>query len=228
MKRLWWTALGLLLAACAPQRPAAAPAPAEPGRWEADVQRFQAEDRANPPAPGGVLFVGSSSIRLWNTLQRDFPSVRTLNRGFGGSEMADAVALADRIILPYRPSMVVVYAGDNDLAAGKTPERVLADYQTLVRAIHARLPEARVAFIAIKPSPSRWSIVDRVREANERVRRFSEQDPRLSYIDIFTPMLGPDGTPRPELFVQDRLHLSEQGYALWRSVVAPYVEGGAR
>lgn len=228
MPRSSFIVLVLLAAACAPPRPAPAGAPSAAERWAADLERIEASDRADPPAEGGVLFVGSSSIRLWSSLAEDFPGVRTVNRGFGGSELEDAIALADRLILPSRPRMVVVYAGDNDLAGGKTPERVLADYQALVRTIHRSLPETRVAFIAIKPSPSRWAIVDRVRAANDLVRRFSAEDSRLSYIDVFTPMLGRDGTPREELYAQDRLHLSESGYDLWRSVVAPYVDGTAR
>lgn len=170
--------------------------------------------------------MGSSSIRLWDTLQEDFAGVNVVNRGFGGSEMADALQYVDRIVLPYRPRTVVVYAGDNDLWAGKTPQRVFDDFQSLVRRIHAELPEARVGFIAVKPSVARWSIADRVRETNELVRHFAAGDRRVEYIDIFTPMLGSDGTPRADLFVDDGLHLNARGYDIWESVVEPFVHAG--
>lgn len=192
-------------------------------RWEPDIQAFEAEDRRQPPPQDAVLFVGSSSIRLWETLGQDFPGVPVINRGFGGSEIADVHHFADRIIFPYRPRTIVLYAGDNDLAGGKTPRQVLADYEALVEAIHERLPQARIAFIAIKPSPARWHLADAVRAANEAIWRRTTQDDRLAFIDVFSPMLGDDGEPRPELFVEDKLHLSAAGYALWTERVAPFL-----
>ena len=173
------------------------------------------------------MFVGSSSIRLWNTLAEDFPGVPVVNRGFGGSELSDALRFADRIVLPYRPRMVVVYAGDNDLWAGETPQQVFEDFRALVRTIHDELPRTRVAFIAVKPSVARWRIEGEVRRTNQLIREFAAADPRVDYIDIFTPMLGADGRPRPELFVDDGLHLNARGYELWKSVVAPFLAGDA-
>jgi len=210
--------MGLMLLVAAGAR-----AQAEPDRWEADIRAFEEADRQSPPPDSGVVFVGSSSIRLWETLQEDFPGVPVVRRGFGGSEMADAVRYAHRIVVPYRPRMVVVYAGDNDLAGGKTPERVLEDFQALVDTIHAALPEARVAFIAVKPSLARWHLAPQVRAANELVRRYTAHDARLAYVDVYTPMLGPDGTPDPTLFADDGLHLNAAGYALWRDVLAPFL-----
>jgi lysophospholipase L1-like esterase len=198
-------------------------AQADFARWEPEIQAFEAADRQSPPPPGGVVFVGSSTIRMWETLARDFPGVPVLNRGFGGSELADVVHFADRIVLPYRPRLVMVYAGDNDLNAGKTPERVLADYRALVETIHRALPQARIGFLSIKPSPSRWKLADQMRAANDLVKRYTATDARLFYVDTFTPMLRPDGTPRAELFREDMLHMNAQGYALWRSIVASYL-----
>ena len=219
-----------LLSACA--APAAAPTARsnpDPARFEQEIVRYDAADRERPTAPGGVVFAGSSSFRLWNTLERDFPSVRVLNRGFGGSEMSDLVHYADRLILPHRPRLVLVYEGDNDISSGKSPEQVLADYRALVSRIHRELPDTRVAFVSIKPSPSRWHLAPQVRRANDLIRDFSSRDPRLLYIDVFTPMLGPDGAPREELFVQDRLHMNEKGYEIWKSVIGPYLsEQGTR
>lgn len=217
--------LTAVLGACG-GRATSAPATAEPAgteRWEADIQAFEAADRTAAPAPDGVVFVGSSSIRLWETLEEDLAGIAVINRGFGGSEMADALHFADRIILPYRPRMVVVYAGDNDLWNGKSPEQVFDDFRELVDVIHDELPQTRVAFIAVKPSVARWRLADQVRRTNELVRELAEAEPLVEYIDIFTPMLGPDGTPRPGLFVEDGLHLNARGYELWESVVEPVV-----
>ena len=221
MKTLTSLLTAVLLAGCG-QAPIPQPQPSQVS-WEADIQAFERADREAQPDTGAVLFIGSSSIRLWESMSDDFPATRVLNRGFGGSQLEDLVRYADRIVLPYRPRLVFVYAGDNDVNAGKTPERVLMDYQALVRRIHQRLPETEIAFISIKPSPSRWHLAPAVRAANELVREFSAQDPRLGYVDVFTPMLGPDGEPREELFLEDELHMNRAGYAIWKAAVAPHL-----
>ena len=202
---------------------AAQPSQPGPERWEADIRAFEEADRKAPPPEGAILFVGSSSIRMWDTLQRDFRDVRLIQRGFGGSTLADVIFYAERIITPYRPRMVVVYGGDNDLAAGKTPEMVFADYKTLVRKIRRALPRTRIAFIAIKPSLARWKLIASIRKANALIEEHASRRGRLLYVDVFTPMLDVDGTPRKELFVEDGLHLNARGYALWRDVLAPVV-----
>lgn len=228
----WLVAAGLTMVmatlagvACSSSAPETGAAP-DTSRWESDIQAFEAADQASAPPEGGVVFVGSSSIRLWRTLEEDFEGLPVINRGFGGSEMDDALEFADRIVIPYRPRMVVVYAGDNDLWSEQTPQQVFGNFQALVEKVHASLPETRVAFIAVKPSVARWSIADRVRETNALVEQYAASHPLVDYIDIFTPMLGPDGTPRPELFVEDGLHLNEAGYELWESVVEPVVRQG--
>jgi lysophospholipase L1-like esterase len=195
----------------------------KPDAWEPEIRAFEEADRQLRPAVGGVVFVGSSSIRRWESLERDFPGVPVLNRGFGGSEMDDVVRFADRLIYPYQPRLVVVYAGDNDLANGKSPEQVVDAARRLAEQVRRRLPETRVAFISIKPSLARWNLVDRMRSCNEKLRSMASHDPRLSYIDVFTPMIGADGRPRRELFVEDGLHLTSQGYELWKSVIGPYL-----
>ncbi|MBU6401342.1 MAG: hypothetical protein KGS61_13585 [Verrucomicrobia bacterium] len=214
--RRWALAPGLLLATVAVLSAATPNA-----RWENEIRAFEASDRTNPPPPQANLFVGSSSIRLWKTLPADFPARPVINRGFGGSEIADSTAFADRIIVPYHPRLVVLYAGDNDIAAGNSPERVLADYRAFVRKIETELPNARIAFIAIKPSLARWKLVDNIRNANARVEEFAATDRRQVFIDVFTPMLGPDGRPRPELFAPDGLHLNHKGYAIWATRIRP-------
>lgn len=199
------------------------PAKFDPARWETTIQKFEAQDKQAPPAAGGALFIGSSSIRKWD-LRKWFPDhADAINRGFGGSHMADSTYYAERIAIPYKPRVIVVYAGDNDIAGGKSPQRVLSDYQAFVKKIHAALPQTKIVYIAIKPSIARWSLVDKMRAANALIRKETESDERLSFIDIDTPMLGGDGKPRPELFVKDGLHLSDAGYKIWSGLVRPYL-----
>lgn len=221
----------LALAACS--RPSAAPVPLPPGTrgppvFAREIEQFAAADSLAPPRPGGVVFVGSSSIRLWPALAADFPGVDVVQRGFGGSELSDVVHYAPRIVLPHRPRLVVLYAGDNDLMEGKSPATVFRDYRAFVALVRRALPETRIAFIAIKPSPSRWSLAEQIRETNALVRRYAATDERLLYVDVFTPMLGPDGRPRQDLFIEDMLHLNARGYALWRDLLAPVVGGVMR
>ena len=192
---------------------------AAPEKWAAAIDKFTQADSVKPPARDGVVFVGSSSIVKWATLQQDFPGLNAINRGFGGSELADSVYYADRIVIPYHPRVVVVYAGDNDLQNGTSAEGVHASFQALCAKIHAALPRTRIVYIAIKPSPSRLKLIDRIRTANTLISATCARDPRLAFADIYTPMLDSQGAPRPELFVKDMLHLNPAGYAVWVPVV---------
>lgn len=191
--------------------------------WVEDMARFAAEDAGLPPPARPVVFTGSSSVRLWTTLATDFPDVPVLNRGFGGSHVRDAVWYVDEIAVRYRPRKILLYAGDNDLWAGRTPQQVLSDVQAFVARVHRDLPGTPIAFIAIKPSPSRVHLLATQREANALVQAFAERTPQVEYIDVFTPMLDAQGRPREDLFVADRLHLNAAGYALWRGIIAPHL-----
>ncbi len=226
--RLLTTRLGwLVLATCfyhftgcvtkpVPLQPLAASA-----RFAKDINAFSTLDATNPPPRRAILFIGSSSIRLWKTLASDFPNHRVINRGFGGSQIFDSVNYFERIVLPYKPRKIVMYAGANDINAGKSPEKVLSDYKAFVAKVHASLPKTKIAFISISPNPARWAQVEKVREANRLVEEYSPQDPRLSFINAFPHMLGSDGLPRPDIFVADRLHMNELGYALWKDIIGP-------
>jgi len=189
-------------------------------RWESAIRAFEKQDELHPPSKQAVLFVGSSSIRRWD-LGKSFPGLVTINRGFGGSQLADSVRYAERLILKHEPRVVVVYAGDNDLAQGKSPEQVCADFQALVAEIHGQLPHTKIIYIAVKPSIKRWNIVAQGREANRLIRAVTDGDERLGFLDIQQAMLGADGTPRKELFVADGLHLSDEGYKLWAAMLGP-------
>ena len=190
-------------------------------KWEPEIKKFEESDRQKPPPKSAVLFIGSSSIQLWKSLADDFPGIRVINRGFGGSEIADSTFFVDRIVIPYRPKMVVLYAGDNDLAIGRTPQQVFEDYKSFVERVHQKLPTAKIAFISIKPSPARASLLQSMKDANGMIKAYATRARKLIYIDVFTPMLGKDGSPRPELFGPDRLHMNSEGYRLWKLVVAP-------
>jgi len=192
--------------------------------FEKEILAFEASDKTNPPPKDAILFVGSSSIRLWKTLAEDFPQHRVLNRGFGGSQINDSVRYASRIVLPYRPRQIVLYAGGNDINAGKTAEQVFADYREFVRTVHAALPKTSIAYISIAPNPARWAQVDRVRKANGLVEAHTRTDPRLRFINVFPKMLGADGQPRPEIYVSDRLHMNAEGYKIWTGIVGPYLD----
>lgn len=190
-------------------------------KWTKEMAAFEEQDKADP-AVGGIVFVGSSSIRLWD-LKKSFPGEPVLNRGFGGSEIPDSVAHVDLLVIRHKPRTVIFYAGDNDVANGRTPQQVLDDYKAFVTKVRAALPQTRIAFIGIKPSIQRWALIDRIRAANALVREFASSDDRLGYIDVDGPMLGWDEKPRKELFVQDGLHMTPAGYAVWTALVRPFL-----
>lgn len=195
----------------------------DPDRWETAIRAFEESDRADPPPPGGVVFLGSSSFRRWH-LERSFPGKELVNRGFGGSQMADAIRYLDRIVLPLKPRTLFLYEGDNDLANGKAPETVEVEFRDLVSRVHAALPETKIVFISIKPSIRRWHLIDSVRDANVRIRAVTETSDLLEFVDVVAPMLGASGEPRRDLFVEDDLHLTEAGYKIWAALVEPYLD----
>lgn len=196
--------------------------PAE-GRWEAAIQKYEARDKLSKPKEGGIVFVGSSSIVGWTTLAKDFPGKNVINRGFGGSHLSDSVQYANRIVTPYKPKMVILFAGLNDIASGKSPETVAADFQAFVTKVRREVPTTRIAYISISPTPLQWPKNDQVKAANSLIRTFIGHGENLVYIDVYTSMLGPDGTPNPDIFKQDRLHLNPSGYAIWTKIVGPYL-----
>lgn len=197
------------------------PDPSE--RWEATIKKFEERDKKNLPKKNGVLFVGSSSIRMWK-LDRSFPDLNAINRGFGGSEVADSLYYADRIVLKHKPRIIFMYAGDNDIAKGKSPQRVFDDYKKFVAKVHAELPKTKIAYIAIKPSIARWKLVGKMREANTMVREYAEKHDLLSFVDIDTPMMGEDNKPMHGLFIKDGLHLSDKGYEMWTKEVRKHLK----
>jgi lysophospholipase L1-like esterase len=187
-------------------------------KWEKNIAAIEKRLAAAPPKPGGVFFAGSSSIVKWD-LAKWFPDAGYVNVGFGGSVIPDSTHFAPRILTPFKPSVVVFYAGDNDIAAGHKPEQVLSDFRAFVSVLRKDNPSCRVLFIPVKPSMARWKLYDVQTKANALVKAFCEKERGLGYIDIVPAMLGPDGKPTPDLFVKDGLHMSPKGYEIWTAAV---------
>jgi lysophospholipase L1-like esterase len=192
-------------------------------KWEKDVAAIERRQAESPPAKGGILFAGSSTVRLWD-LNKAFPDWKATNSAFGGSEIRDVTQFADRLILKHDPRAVVFYAGDNDINSGRPPEQVSADFRTFAETVHRHLPKTRIYFISIKPSPARWARFDTQSKANTLVKEFCDKDERLGYIDVVAAMLGTDGKPREELYVKDRLHLTPAGYEILSEAVQKAVK----
>ncbi|MGH8235034.1 MAG: SGNH/GDSL hydrolase family protein [Rhodanobacteraceae bacterium] len=195
--------------------------PPPPQHWQPDIGRLVANDNSHPPPRHAVLFVGSSSIRMWTTLAADFPGVPTIDRGFGGSAIADSTYYADRIIIPYHPRVIVMYAGDNDIAEGCSPRQVLDEFEAFVTRVRRDLPDVAIAYISIKPSIARWAMWPQMREANRLIADWARTERRVTFVDVSKKMLGPNGKPRPPLFRDDGLHMSRAGYAIWIRALKP-------
>lgn len=183
-----------------------------------DIEAFEAKDKQSPPPENEIVFVGSSSIRFWKSTEA-FPDLKIINRGFGGSMMSDSLYYCDRIITNYKPRIVVVFAGGNDINAKRTPERVADDYKALCAKIHEKLPKTKIYFISLFPNVQRKSQDPACQQANKLIEAFSKTDPRLGYIDTQSKMRAEDGGPRPDLLRADGLHMNDDGYKIWNEIV---------
>ncbi len=213
---------GLVGGVCAAE---AKPAASGTDRWEQSVAKLEEGLRTNPPAPGAVFFLGSSSIVGWN-VKKSFPDLPTVNCGFGGSQMADAARYVDRIVIPWKPRVLVVYSGDNDMKAGKSPEQVRDDFRALAEKVHKQLPQTKIVLIGVKPSIARWNLIDKIRATNKLLAAYAEQDAqkRIVFVDVEPLMLDAEGRPRAEIFKDDGLHLNAEGYAIWAKRIGPLLE----
>jgi lysophospholipase L1-like esterase len=190
-----------------------------PTRFENEIAAFEAYDHKNAPPRDPILFVGSSTIRLWQSADA-FPDLPVINRGFGGSTIDDVNHYADRIVFKYKPRVIVFYSGDNDLAAGRPPDRVFNDFVTFAGSVHDRLPETPLIYLAIKPSVARWKLWQQMQEVNSRVQELTQQNKQLVYIDTSPPLLGADGQPQKSLYRDDGLHMNEKGYVGWNMLLS--------
>jgi lysophospholipase L1-like esterase len=193
-----------------------------PPFWE-EIQAFKRDDSLQPPPKQAILLVGSSSFRKWTDVQETFPGYRIINRSFGGSAFPDVIRYADDVIFKYDPKQVVVYCGDNDLASGDTvtADTVYRRFVTLFTMVRAQLPKASVVFVSIKPSPARAHLMPKVKRANTLIKNYLKSKSRTAFVDVYRPMLQPDGQPKPGLFVEDSLHMNSKGYEIWKRQLKP-------
>jgi lysophospholipase L1-like esterase len=214
----------LPVANAASQEAASEPASKTSGqhRFESEIAAFEKWDRKNSWPRDAVLFVGSSSIRLWQTAEA-FPNVSVINRGFGGSTIADVNHHFDRILPKYKPRAIVFYSGDNDIAAGRSPQQVFEDFQEFARKAHEDLPKTPIFFISIKPSIARQRLWPKMKEANTLIQRLSDFNSQVRFVDVARPMLGVRDAPRKNLFLDDGLHLNAAGYKIWNDTLAPFL-----
>jgi lysophospholipase L1-like esterase len=228
MTPLRFFALPLLFAASAfGQEKKAEPAKKfDPARFEKAIVAFEEADKKSAPPKGAVLFIGSSSIRMWKVAE-SFPGLTAINRGFGGSHISDSVHFAERVVWPYEPKTIVFYAGDNDIGSGKSPEQTAADFAAFVKRVREKLPTTKIIFVCITPSIARWKLWPTVQKANALIKAQIEKDGTLAYADIAPGMLGSDGMPRAELFLKDNLHMTAEGYKVWAAVVGPMIGASA-
>jgi len=195
----------------------------DPTRFAEDIKKFEELDKQKP-SEGDILFVGSSSVRFWTTLQQDFPDVEVLNRGFGGSHMSDLLYYLDELVLKHKPRKVFIYEGDNDINDKEDSAAILKEAKEIVQKIHEALPNTKIIFISAKPSISRWNLKNQYLQLNYRLRRYANQYGYLDYIDVWTPMLDATGNPKADFFIEDDLHMNAKGYDIWQKVIAPYVK----
>jgi lysophospholipase L1-like esterase len=194
-----------------------------PQVFQAEVDKLVASDEKNPTEPGGVVFVGSSSIRMWD-LEKSFPDQDFLNRGFGGSQICQSTHFFDVLVAKHKPRLVFFYAGDNDIAGGKSPAEVHKDFQAFAKQFREKLPESKLVYISIKPSLARWALADKMREANKLIAAECLKDENFAFVDVWPAMLDDDGQPRKDIFKEDGLHMNEKGYAEWVKLVEPHLQ----
>jgi lysophospholipase L1-like esterase len=222
----WPLVLGVLALLVVPStRVAAQAAVAQTDRWESAIAKFEDADKVTPPPQNAIVFIGASSIVRWN-LRESFPELgpQAINRGFGGSLAPDSTRYADRIVIPYKPRMVVFYAGDNDVEANHTPAQIAGDFAAFEQKVHAALPDTQIVFISIKPSTRRFPWIEQIKGANALVREYCATHPHLTFVDIVPQMLGEDGKPRTELLVADGLHMTPAGYKIWNDALRPVLQ----
>lgn len=200
--------------ACAQERPF----------WK-EIQSFKSADSIEAPQRKAVVFVGSSSFRMWKDIEKAFPDHEVINRGFGGSSLPHVIEYADEIIIPYKPAQVVVYCGENDFMAKNVTSQTVTDrFKQLFNLLRKEIPRAHIVFVSIKPSPSRQHLMNEMAAANAAIKEFLKNKPRASFVSIWEPMLDEKGEPRKELFLNDMLHMNAQGYAIWQKAIEPHLK----
>ena len=194
-----------------------------PKFWN-EILAYKKADSVEAPKKSAILFVGSSSLRLWKDVADYFPGYDIVNRGVGGSTLPDIIRYSYDIILPYKPKQVIIYCGENDMASGEVKaEEVLRRFKTLYGIIRTNLPDAYIHFISMKPSPSRSRVFDEMKKANAMIKNFLQNQKKTGYIDVFNAMLDNNGKPKAEIFLEDQLHMNASGYAIWKKAIVPHL-----
>lgn len=216
MLKKWWNFISGIIRAAAN----------DPNAWEASIREFEKLDRLQPPEPGSILFVGSSTFTLWATLERDMYPLRVINRGFGGAKLTDIIVYFQRIAVPYKPSVIVLFAGTNEVAGPKpaTAQRVYQGYLDFVVKVERHLPGTRIYYLAITPTPSRWKYWRIAKEANKLIEEYTKQDETLQFIDPTAKFIGPDGRPDRKFYRMDRLHPNKLGYVILMESIKQVLE----
>lgn len=196
----------------------------DPLRFQDEINSYKQADKTNPPPDRCYLFIGSSSMRMWKSLQEDFKDYPVINRGFGGSHFSDAIYYFDDLVLAYNPEKIVIYEGDNDIAGNKSTSKIMKDLKQLLKMIRDNLDQPDIAIISAKPSPRRWDLKDKYENLNTKFKKLASKDQDLTYIDVYTSMLNENGLPEPELFLEDSLHMNEKGYRIWKEQIQPFIE----
>lgn len=198
----------------------------DPEAWESSIRQFEVQDKRQPPTPNSILFVGSSTFTLWKTLEKDMSPLKIINRGFGGSKITDIVRYSDRIVIPYNPKAIVLFAGTNDIAWPKpaTAQQVYQAYLAFTRQVSDLLPTTQIYYVAITPTPARWTYWEIANEANRLIQQHSRTDDRFHFIDLTARFIGPDGKPDRKLYRMDGLHPNQKGYAVWTETIKPILE----
>lgn len=197
---------------------------AKPPFWN-DIQAFKKQDSIHPPPKHAILFAGSSSFTKWTDVQNYFPGYTISNRGFGGSTLPDIIRFENDVIFKYAPKQIVIYCGENDVAASDTITSLIVfqRFKKLFTDIRKRFPQTPVLYISMKPSPSRWNLKNKMMAGNDLIKNYLEKQKHAAFISVWKQMLGPDGKPRHEIFIQDKLHMNAKGYAIWQKLIKPYL-----
>lgn len=194
-----------------------------PQRFQSEIDKYS-EQAASVSNKNLILFTGSSSIRIWNDVGERFPEKNIINRGFGGSTMADLLYYEDELIFRYKPAKIFIYEGDNDINAGKTTEEILKDAEALLQHIRTKLPKStKVYFICAKPSVARWKLKEQYEQFNAQLKAWTQTEANVEYVDVWTPMLQPNGEVMNDIFMEDNLHMTPKGYDIWEKVIRPYL-----
>ncbi len=205
-------------------KPAPAAKPVDPfAKWESEIAGIEARDKKSPPPQGELLFIGSSTIRMWKSLPADFPEHKVINHGFGGSEIADATHFADRLVFPVAPRIIYLRSGTNDIHNGKSPAQVFEDYKKFTETVWAKLPETEIVFLGLAPTIQRIKEVDKGNELMRLVKEYTAKNPKLKVVDTADSTVGPDGKPRADLFIADGLHFNDAGYKILAERVRPFL-----